>query len=136
MDTPLPPAPAASFASDNASGVLPEVMAALAAANVGPALAYGADPWTERAAALVGDVLGEPGAQVAFCWGGTGANVVGLQCLLRPWEGVVCPDTAHINVDECGAPERFTGAKLLALPTPDGKLRPEQIQPLLHVVGD
>jgi threonine aldolase len=99
MDTPLPPAPAASFASDNAAGVLPEVMAALAAANVGPALAYGADPWTERAAALVGDVLGEPGAQVALCWGGTGANVVGLQCLLRPWEGVVCPDTAHINVD-------------------------------------
>ena len=73
---------------------------------------------------------------MAFCWGGTGANVVGLQCLLRPWEGVICPDTAHINVDECGAPERFTGAKLLALPTPDGKLRPEQIAPLLHVVGD
>jgi threonine aldolase len=132
----LPPPPDSSFASDNAAGVLPEVMAALAAANVGPALAYGADPWTERAAALVGDVLGEPGAQVAFCWGGTGANVVGLQCLLRPWEGVICPDTAHINVDECGAPERFTGAKLLALPTPDGKLRPEHIAPLLHVVGD
>lgn len=131
----LPP-PASSFASDNAAGVLPEVMDAIAAANVGPALAYGADPWTERASALVGEELGEPGAQVVFCWGGTGANVVGLQCLLRPWEAVICPDTAHIHVDECGAPERFTGSKLLAVPTPDGKLRPEQIEPLLHVTGD
>lgn len=135
-DRVVPAPPETSFASDNAAGVLPEVMAALVAANSGPALAYGDDPWTERASALVGEVLGEPGADVAFCWGGTGANVVGLQCLLRPWEAVICPDTAHIHVDECGAPERFTGAKLLALPTPDGKLRPEQIEPLLHVVGD
>jgi threonine aldolase len=134
--THLPPPPVASFASDNAAGVLPEVMAAVVAANDGPALAYGADPWTERAEAMVADVLGAPDAEVALCWGGTGANVVGLQCLLKPWEAVVCPDTAHIHVDECGAPERFTGAKLLALPTPDGKLRPEQLAPLLHVVGD
>ena len=134
--TRLPPPPASSFASDTAAGVLPEVMAAVVAANDGPALAYGADPWTARAEALVAEVLGAPDAKVAFCWGGTGANVVGLQSLLKPWEAVVCPDTAHIHVDECGAPERFTGAKLLALPTPDGKLRPEQIAPLLHVVGD
>ena len=73
---------------------------------------------------------------MAFCWGGTGANVVGLQCLLRPWEAVICPDSAHIHVDECGAPERFTGSKLLAVPTPDGKLRPGQIEAFLHVVGD
>ena len=134
-DRSMPP-PVVSFASDNAAGVLPEVMDAIVAANVGPALAYGDDPWTERASALVGEVLGEPGAEVAFCWGGTGANLVGLQCLLRPWEAVICPDTAHINVDECGAPERFTGCKLLALPTSDGKLRPDQVEPLLHVVGD
>jgi threonine aldolase len=132
----VPEAPTSSFASDNAAGVLPEVMDAIAAANVGPALAYGADPWTARASALVGDALGEPGAEVAFCWGGTGANVVGLQCLLRPWEAVICPDTAHIHVDECGAPERFTGSKLLAVATPDGKLRPEQIEGFLHVTGD
>ncbi len=132
----LPAPPGTSFASDNAAGVLPEVIDALAAANHGSALAYGADPWTARAAALVGGVLGRPDAEVAFCWGGTGANVVGLQCLLRPWEAVICPDTAHIHVDECGAPERFTGCKLLAVPTPDGKLRPEQIEPFLAVVGD
>ena len=132
----LPSPPSSSFASDNAAGVLPDVMEAIVVANVGPALAYGDDPWTARVTSLIAEGLGVPGAEVAFCWGGTGANVVGLQCLLRPWEAVVCPDTAHIHVDECGAPERFTGCKLLALPTPDGKLRPEQLEPLLHVVGD
>ena len=132
----LPAPPAASFASDNAAGVLSEVMDAVVAANAGPALAYGEDRWTERATAMVRDMLGAPDAEVAFCWGGTGANVVGLQCLLRPWEAVICPDTAHIHVDECAAPERITGAKLLALPTTDGKLRAEQLGPLLHGMGD
>ena len=75
-------------------------------------------------------------AEVAFTWGGTGANVVGLQCLLAPWQAVICPDTAHIHVDECGAPERFTGAKLIDVPTPDGKLRPDQIVEQLHLLGD
>ena len=75
-------------------------------------------------------------AEVAFTWGGTGANVVGLQCLLAPWQAVICPDTAHIHVDECGAPERFTGAKLIDVPTPDGKLRPEQVLEQVHLLGD
>jgi threonine aldolase len=70
-----------------------------------------------------------------MCWGGTGANVVGMQCLLRPWEAVICPASAHINTDECGAPERFTGTKLIAVPTPDGKLRADQLAPLLHDLG-
>ncbi len=122
------------FASDNASGVHPRVMAALSAANDGHALAYGADPWTERATAAFQDLLGD--VEVLFVWGGTGGNVVGLQSLLGPQDAVVCPQTAHINVDECGAPERFTGSKLVDLPTPDGRLRPEQVAEQLHAVGD
>ncbi|MBK9179381.1 MAG: aminotransferase class V-fold PLP-dependent enzyme [Acidimicrobiales bacterium] len=131
----LPPPPAASFASDNASGVHPDVLAALVAANHGSAVAYGDDPWTRRASARFAELFGREVA-VLLCWGGTGANVVGLQCLLAPYEAVICPETAHINVDECGAPERFTGAKLIALPTPDGKLRPEQVTAQIHALGD
>ncbi|HEY6530949.1 MAG TPA: low specificity L-threonine aldolase [Acidimicrobiales bacterium] len=131
----LPSPPATSFASDNAAGVLPEVMDALATANVGSALAYGTDPWTERASTVVAEVLDASGP-VLFVWGGTGANVVGLQCLLRPWEAVICPAGAHIAVDECGAPERFTGCKLLTVATDDGKLRPEHVEEQLHLLGD
>ncbi|MCU1352349.1 MAG: Low-specificity L-threonine aldolase, partial [Acidimicrobiales bacterium] len=130
-----PPTPDTLFASDNASGVHPAVLAALVAANTGHALAYGADPWSERAIGALRDLLGVD-AEVAFTWGGTGANVVGLQCLLAPWQAVICADSAHIAVDECGAPERFTGCKLVDLPTSDGKLRPEQVLGQLHGVGD
>jgi threonine aldolase len=130
---PLPPR--SSFASDNASGAHPDVLAAMLSANEGPAPAYGADRWTARAIETIRDLFGAP-VEVAFAWGGTGANVVGLQCLLRPFEAVICPDSAHIHVDECGAPERFTGAKLIDVPTEDGKLRPEQIDEQLHLLGD
>ena len=133
--TTLPDPPAHSFASDNAAGVLPEVLDALVAANDGDALAYGADRWTEAAIARFRDLFGAS-VEVAFCWGGTGANVVALQSLLRPFEAVICPSGAHIAVDECGAPERFTGSKLIPVETPDGKLRPEQLAPLLHGLGD
>ena len=129
------PRPTASFASDNASGVHPAVMDALAAANTGHALAYGMDAWSTRATAAFRSLLGVD-AEVVFTWGGTGANVVGLACLLQPWQGVICTDAAHIAVDECGAPERFTGCKLIDLPTPDGKLRPEQVRSQLHALGD
>jgi threonine aldolase len=131
----MPPPPDRSFASDNAAGAHRSVMDALVAANDGDALAYGRDPWTERATlglqALFG---GSP--EVLFCWGGTGANVVGLQCLLRPGDAVICPVGAHIDADEGGAPERFTGAKLLTVPTPDGKLRPEHLEPALRLLND
>jgi threonine aldolase len=115
-----------SFASDNVSGVHPDVMAALAAANVDHALAYGDDAWTERATERFRAVFGAP-VEVFFVWGGTGANVVSLQSLVRPWSAVVCTANAHIAVDECGAPERFTGAKLLVFPSPDGKLTPADV---------
>ena len=123
------------FASDNASGVHPVVMDALLDANVGHALAYGADDWTTRALARFRALLGVE-VEVAFTWGGTGANVVGLQCLLAPWQAVICPDSAHIAVDECGAPERFTGCKLIEVPSHDGRLLPEQIEQHLHLLGD
>ena len=130
-----PTPPACLFASDNAAGVHPAVIESLVEANAGHTLAYGADPWTKRATASFRDLL-TPDIEVLFTWGGTGANVVGLQCLLAPWQGVICPDSAHIAVDECGAPERFTGCKLLTVPTPDGKLVPDQITDHLHALGD
>ncbi|MEP6624351.1 MAG: low specificity L-threonine aldolase [Acidimicrobiia bacterium] len=110
-----------SFASDNASGVHPTVMDALVVANTDHALAYGADAWTARATERFRTLFNAP-VEVCFVWGGTGANVVALQSLLRPWDAVVCCDTAHIAVDECGAPEHFTGSKLLTFPATDGKL--------------
>ncbi|HTN99630.1 MAG TPA: low specificity L-threonine aldolase [Microthrixaceae bacterium] len=131
----LPLAPAGSFASDNFSGVHPAVMGALAAANSGHAGAYGADPWTARAKARFAELLGSV-PEIAFTWGGTGANIVGLQCLLNSWQAVICADSAHIAVDECGAPERFIGSKLIEVPTDDGKLNPELIRAQMHGIGD
>ena len=115
-----------SFASDNASGVHPEIMDALVVANHDHALAYGSDPWTERATQRFRELFNAP-VEVCFVWGGTGANVVALQSLLAPWDAVVCTEHAHIAVDECGAPERFTGAKLLTVPSANGKLTAEDV---------
>jgi threonine aldolase len=123
------------FASDNNAGVHPRVMEALRAANEGHVVAYGDDAYTEAAVEKFREQFGEQ-VEVFFVFGGTGANVLGLSALTRPHNAVVCAESAHINVDECGAPERFTGCKLIDLPTPDGKLRPEQIEPLLARVGD
>ena len=119
--------PARHFASDNAAGVHPEVLAAVVAANEGHALAYGADRWTATARELFRREFGES-SDTVLLYGGTGANVVGLGAMLRPWESVLCAATAHINVDECGAPERFLGCKLVPLAAPDGKLRPEAVR--------
>jgi threonine aldolase len=125
------PAPVHSFASGNVAGAHPAVLEAIAAANTGTAAPYGADPWTARAVGRVRELFGAPAAEVLFTYGGTGANVVALQSVLEPYEAVICPATAHINTDECGATERFTGAKLLDVVTPDGKLTPDLIAPLL-----
>ena len=129
------PRPACSFASDNAAGAHPEVLAAVAAANEGPALAYGDDPWSRRGVEAIAELFGGD-AEVALCWGGTGANVVGLQCLLGPGEAVLCHEGAHIDVDEGGAPERFTGSKLVTIPTADAKLRPADLEDPLRAVGN
>lgn len=129
------PPPERSFASDNAAGVHPDVMAAIQAANVGHALAYGSDAWTARTIDRFRELF-DRDVDVLFTFGGTGANIVGLQSLLAPWQAVICPESAHINTDECGSPERFTGSKLIAVPTNDGKLRPEQVTDQLHGLGD
>jgi threonine aldolase len=129
-----PVKPSRSFASDNNAGVHPKVMAAIAAANDGHVIAYGDDPYTERAVNKFRDQFGKD-AEIYFVFGGTGANVLGLKAATQPHHAIICAATAHINVDECGAPEKFTGCKLLSVSTPDGKLRVDQIKPLLHEVG-
>lgn len=134
MQRQLPPTPAASFASDNAAGVAPEVIEALAAANTGAALAYGDDDWTRRAAAAVDELFGRP-TETLLCWGGTGANVVGLASVLSPHQSVVTVDSAHIVVDECGAPVRFSGSTIQTVPHVDGKLDPDALAPYLHWLG-
>ncbi|MFH5879498.1 threonine aldolase family protein [Arthrobacter sp. NA-172] len=114
------------FASDNYSGVHPEILAALAAANGGHQVSYGEDQYTERLQEVMEQHFGE-GIECFPVFNGTGANVLSLQSLLPRWGAVVCASTAHINMDENGAPERIGGIKLLHVPTPDGKLTPELI---------
>lgn len=128
------PRPSRSFASDNNAGVHPEMIEAIKAANEGHVVAYGDDVFTARAVKTFQKHFGRDVA-VFFVFGGTGANVLGLQAVTKSYHAVICAQTAHINVDECGAPENFSGCKLLAVPTPDGKLRVELIKHLLHGVG-
>ncbi len=123
------------FNSDNFAPVLPEVMEALAAVNRGHEPAYGADSVTARVQELLRREFGER-SHSFLVFNGTGANVVGLRALLRPWQGVVCAETAHLNVDEGGAPERVGSIKLLPVATPDGKLTPELVEPRIVRIGD
>lgn len=122
------------FGSDNHSGVHPEVLSAIAEANVGHAFAYGDDPWTARAIRAIRGHVGDE-AQVAFVWNGTGANVVSLAAVCHPWESVICAESAHITTDECGAPEHIANVKLVPVPSPDGKLTPELVKPALTGFG-
>ena len=124
-----------SFASDNYSGVHPEVMQALAAANVAHAPAYGDDAWTARLDDVMRGHLGDT-AEVFPVFNGTGANVIGLQALLPRWGAVICASSAHINVDEGAAPERVGNLKLLQVDTPDGKLTPELVAEQAWGFGD
>lgn len=122
------------FASDNHAGVHPEVLQALATANGGHVGAYGADPYTEA----LQDVTRRHFGEQAVChplFNGTGANVVALAAMTDRWDAVICTATAHAHVDECGAPEKVAGVKLLAVPTPDGKLTPELVDREAHGFG-
>ncbi|MFF2654884.1 threonine aldolase family protein [Streptomyces sp. NPDC058045] len=114
------------FASDNYAGAHPEVLAALALANGGHQTAYGEDDYTAHLQQVIRSHFGA-NAEAFPVFNGTGANVVALQALTDRWGAVICADSAHIHVDECGAPERVGGLKLLTVPTPDGKLTPELI---------
>ncbi|HEY5836010.1 threonine aldolase family protein [Streptomyces sp.] len=114
------------FASDNYAGVHPEVLTALALANGGHQVSYGEDDYTRHLQEVFRRHFG-PRAEVFPVFNGTGANVVALQAVTERWGAVVCTESAHINVDECGAPERVGGLKLLTVTTEDGKLTPELI---------
>lgn len=123
------------FASDNWSGVSPEVMQALQEINLGHHPAYGEnDPLMEQVQAKFRSVFGEQ-SETFFVYNGTGANVLAVQQLLRSWEAVIAPHSAHLNEDEGGAPEKFTGGKILTVHSIDGKINPEQIEPFLQSIG-
>ena len=114
------------FASDNYSGIHPDVLAAIAAANEGHQVAYGEDAYTARLQEVMAQHFGA-GVEAFPVFNGTGANVTGLQSMLPRWGAVVAASTAHINTDEGGAPERVAGIKILNVPTEDGKLTPALI---------
>jgi len=132
--TPSAAPPRRSFGSDNHAGTHPAVLRAIGEANAGDATAYGDDPWTARATAQLRDTFGA--SDVFFVFNGTGANILALSLMLRPYQAVICAESAHLNVDECGAPEQVLGSKLLTVPAPDGKLTPELIATRLGGRGD
>jgi threonine aldolase len=119
-----------TFASDNTAGIAPEALAALVAANAGSAPSYGDDDWTQRAKQLLRGIF-ETDCDVFFVLNGTAANALALAALCRSHHGILCHAMAHIDTDECGAPEFFTGgSKLIALPGPAGKLQPGDLGPV------
>ena len=123
------------FASDNAATIHPEVLAAIERVNSGHAFGYGHDRFSEALGDRFREHFGE--RALAFpVWGGTGANVLCLRAACRRWQAVVCPETAHMNADECGAPEAIAGVKLLTVATEDGKLGPADVERTLGRVGD
>ena len=124
-----------SFASDNNSGVHPAVMEALMQVNRNHALGYGDDPWTEEAVRKIKETF-TADCEPLFVFNGTGSNVVALQLMTKPYHSILCAETAHIYVDECGAPVKMTGCQIRPIATPDGKLSPELILPYLHGFGD
>jgi threonine aldolase len=131
----VPKQPTRNFASDNNAGVHPEVLEAIARANQGHVVAYGDDHYTRSAIAKFEEHFGE-GIDVFFTFNGTGANVLGLQALNRPYHAVLCSDYAHIYTDECGAPEKHTGCKLIPLPHQGGKITLDSVRHAYHGIGD
>lgn len=122
------------FASDNNSGVHPEIFNAMLLANSGHTIAYGDDIYTTKAVELFRKELGLH-VEVFFVFIGSAANVLGIKAATQSHNAIICAETAHINVDECGAPERFTGCKLLTVETPNGKLAPELVEKHMHGFG-
>ena len=112
------------FASDNNAGVHPEILKELSEVNKGHAIGYGADNYSEEAISLFKDHFGAD-TDVYLVFTGTAANVLGITAVARSWNSVITASTAHIEQDECGAPEKFSGCKVLTVDTPDGKLKTE-----------
>jgi threonine aldolase len=123
-----------SFASDNYSGVHPEILEAIQRANTQHQISYGDDEYTLNANKLFNELVGE--VEVLYVFNGTGANVICLKCCTLPFQAVICSEHAHILIDECGAPTQSIGCTLLPVPTTDGKLTPEQIKPFLNRIGN
>lgn len=123
------------FASDNNSGVLPEILQAIAEANTNHTAAYGDDPWTEKAKEVFENHFGG-GVEVYFVFNGTAANVLALSSCARSFESIYCTDLAHIYEDECGAPERFIGSKLIPIENENGKLTPHKLIPKIEGLGN
>lgn len=126
---------ARGFASDNYSGIHPRILEAIQKANLDHASSYGNDEYTTRAVKKFKEHFGED-VDVYFVYNGTGANVLGLKAITDSFNSIICAETAHLNVDECGAPEKFTGCKLLTVPTNDGKLSIEKIKHHVRGFGD
>lgn len=127
--------PIRSFASDNNAGVHPDILKAISAANQGHVVGYGDDAYTSSAQALFKDQLRED-IEVFFVFNGTAANCLSLKALTNSFNAVICAEGAHIYVDECGAPEKFTGCKLIPVPAKNGKLTVEAVRSAYHGIGD
>jgi threonine aldolase len=127
--------PSRSFASDNNASVHPDVMRAIAAANQGHAVAYGDDPFTKSAVAKIEKHFGA-GTRAFMVFNGTAANVLSLSALTSPFHAVICAEAAHVYVDECGAPEKHTGCKLIPVSTINGKLTVKSVETAYHGIGD
>lgn len=126
--------PARSFASDNNAGVHPAILRAIEAANQGHVVGYGDDPYTASAIAKFHEHFGD--IEVFFVFNGTAANVLSLKALTRSHHAVICTEAAHIYTDECGAPEKFTGCKLIPIVAPEGKLTVKAVNSAYHGIGD
>jgi threonine aldolase len=127
--------PARSFASDNNASIHPEILTAIANANQGHVVGYGDDPYTNSAVRKFQQHFG-PDIDVFIVFNGTAANTLSLKTLTESYHAVICAEEAHIYTDECGAPEKFTGCKLIPIPTTEGKLTVEAVRRLYHGIGD
>ena len=124
-----------SFGSDNNSGVHPRIMDAIVESNTNHAIGYGDDNWTRKAEQAMQTLLENDSITPYFVFNGTGANVIALQACLSSFHSIICPTTAHIAVDECGAPSKLTGCVLKEIATHNGKLTPELVATQLHSWG-
>ena len=127
--------PARSFASDNNAGIHPDVLQAIAEANVGHVVGYGDDPYTASAVRKFKQHFGND-IDVFIVFNGTAANCLSLKSLTDSYHAILCAEASHIYTDECGAPEKFTGCKLIPLPTTDGKLTVDTVRRAYHGIGD
>ncbi|MCG8472786.1 MAG: aminotransferase class I/II-fold pyridoxal phosphate-dependent enzyme, partial [Desulfobacterales bacterium] len=121
-----------SLASDNYAGAHPQIVEAVAAAASATASAYGDDPWCSRGVEAFKAIFGDD-ISVFFVLTGTAANILSIDAVTRPFESILMSDCAHMHMDECGGPERFTGSKFIAVPSENGKLTVEGLKPWLEM---